>query len=775
MSHLCSPTLCTACGACINACPFKAIEWRENSFAEQIPFISNALCKDCGACDRVCPQLAEMQGNLPVKSYACWHKSADDLAKSASGGAARALSQAVIEKGGIVFGCAFSEGRNHHKAVTSIDGLDELSGSKYVWSDVEYCYQNVRDCLRNQANRPVLFIGTPCQVDGLKHFLGELCDSPSLFTADLICHGTPPPSYIKNFLKNTEGDEPERLVCRDRSGGALHGVLKNGREFHYSGGFDCSMYLQAFVRGITYRERCYSCRYAMPRRVGDITLGDYWGISQKYLPADAPELLSIVYVNTEQGRKLFDSASSLLEHHPVPPYDAAIGKTNMIHPQKRPAARDAFLKFLPEKGFTEALRLVLHPAAMSGGVLKENLRESIKNAAKHVCQLAYSMFFRFDSCEVLRKEKLVCITTGDEASLCNDYGLFFQYYALKTIFEKHGYQVYRQDRLLIKNGTAWDNGGKWMKTLPLVDYFKEVIGKLRHRSIGACRLHRLFRKSYSRLMSPFFEYSKAPADICIIGGDMVFHTRSEALDMFRDNAADTACKIAFAASGNWNSCASDALWQLRAREVFPMFKAFSVRGEKGVEICQKLAAVPIFKSIDPILLLTRKDYGGIMPEERFWSGKTLLCYMDGMENFKTMAADAWSGLAKKLSVNLKLTGRAFTDNCPKGLQNNVFLPSPEDFLRAVRDADFVVTDCCQGVAFALLFEKQFACVCKDANVEMVQDVLKNIDILDRMQLMSNAETLFSLLKTEINWPVVGSKVEAWRLESLKWLEDACKR
>ena len=776
MSHLCSPTLCTACGACINACPFKAIEWRENSFAEQFPFINNSLCKDCGACDRVCPQLVEMQGNLPVQSYACWQKSADDLAKSASGGAARALGQAVIEKGGIVFGCSFSEGRNHHKAVTTMEGLDDFSGSKYVWSDVEYCYRTMREWLRKQENRPALFIGTPCQVDGLKHFLGELCDSPALFTADLICHGTPPPSYIREFLKDTEGDEPERLVCRDRSGGALHGVLKNGREFHYSGGFDCSMYLQAFVRGITYRERCYSCRYAMPRRVGDITLGDYWRISRNHLPADAPEILSIVYVNTEHGRNLLDLAGKRLECHSVPSYEAVSRKNNLVQPQERPAARDAFLKLLPGKGFTEAIRQVLHPSSVSGGVLKGRLRELAKNAAKHVCQFAYSLFFRFDSHEVRRKGngKIVRVTTGDEASLCNDYGLFFQYYAMKAILEERGYQVYRQDRLLEKNGSAWDNGGKWMKTLPLVDCLKEMIGRLRHRPLGSHRLHRLFRKSYSHLISPFFEYCKEPADICIIGGDMVFHTRSEALDAFMDNAVRDGRRIAFAATGNWGACATDALWQLRAREVFPLFKAMSVRGGKGVEICRKLALSPVFMSIDPILLLTRKDYEQIISKEHILKEKTMLCQMDNMDNFKAMTADAWSGVAGRLSVDLKLTGRAFSDNCPKSLQNHVILPSPEDFLRAVRDAVFVVTDSLQGVAFALLFEKQFVCVCKDANVEMIQDTLKSIGISDRILLTTNAESVFTLLKNEIDWLVVCSKLEAWRLDTLKWLEDACK-
>ncbi len=777
ITHLCNPSLCLACGACINACTFKAINWRENALGEQIPFITNALCRDCGVCDRVCPQLFDLKGNLPEQSYACWLKSAEELAKSASGGAARALSQAVIEKGGVVFGCSFTDGRNHHKVVASIDKLDELSGSKYVWSDVGYCYYDVRDCLRQQDGRPILFIGTPCQVDGLKHFLGPLCDSSSLFTADLICHGTPPPRYIKEFLKDTEGDEPECLVCRDRNGGALHGVLKNGKEFHYSGGFDCSMYLQAFVKGITYRERCYTCRYATPKRVGDITLGDYWGISRKYIPVDSPEILSIVFLNTKQGRKLFDVACPKMMCYPVPSYEAVKGKANMLHPQERPIERETFLKAFPKCGFTKAIRQVLYPSKLLQKMLKRYMLNAAKNIAKHISQFAYQMFFTLDSCQVCRKEneKLIRITTADEAFLYSDYGLFFQYYALKTVLEAHGCQVYRQNRLLKEKGKAWDNGGKWIKTLPFILFLKEMIGKLRHRPVEIFWVQRFFRKAYSTLMGAFFEYANDPPKICIILGNKAFHTHSNALDVFMDNA-DGIDKIAVAISANWNSCIYNNLWQLRARDKFPLFKAISVHGEEGKEICQKMVDIPIFNCIDPILLLTRNEYERIMEQDCFWKKKTILCYMENLDIFMKIPVNEWTNLSDILDAELKITGLAFLNKLPRNLQKHVILTSPVDFLRSVRDAEFLVTDCCQGVAFALLFETRFICLFKEedthsSQTRQMRDFLSNINALERIKSLSNTEAITDVLTNEIDWATVKSKVETWRLDSLKWLEQ----
>ncbi len=294
-----------------------------------------------------------------MESHGCWLLDKAALAHCASGGAAHALATVIISQGGAVFGCAYMQGKNRHLRVTTVEGLAALAGSKYVWSDVEYTFREVRLCLKASPEKPVLFIGTPCQVDGLKKYLGPAAASPAFFTADLICHGTPPPAYIRDFIRQTEGAEPETLTCRDRNGVALHGTLKDGREFHHTGGFACSAYLEAYIRGLTYRERCYTCPYASPQRAGDITLGDFWRIARSHLPADAPETLSIVYVNTPQGQRLLETARPQLSCHPVPVDEAVAAKVNMNRPQPRPPERDLFLKELPVHGVVAAIRKAL--------------------------------------------------------------------------------------------------------------------------------------------------------------------------------------------------------------------------------------------------------------------------------------------------------------------------------------------------------------------------------------------------------------------------------
>ena len=73
-------------------------------------------------------------------------------------------------------------------------------GSKYVKSNPIGIYSKIEEHLK--AKEKVLFIGLPCQVAGLKNYIKRLDKSfqDNLYTVDLICHGTPSPRLLEQFL-----------------------------------------------------------------------------------------------------------------------------------------------------------------------------------------------------------------------------------------------------------------------------------------------------------------------------------------------------------------------------------------------------------------------------------------------------------------------------------------------------------------------------------------------------------------------------------------------
>lgn len=122
--------------------------------------------------------------------FAAWNRDDGVRRDSTSGGVFSLLAEYILESGGVVFGAAL-DGQQHlrHIACFRKEDLWRLRGAKYVQSDLGDCYREVKRWLQV---KPVLFSGTPCQVDGLYRYLGHRPEN--LTTCDLVCHGVPSPS-----------------------------------------------------------------------------------------------------------------------------------------------------------------------------------------------------------------------------------------------------------------------------------------------------------------------------------------------------------------------------------------------------------------------------------------------------------------------------------------------------------------------------------------------------------------------------------------------------
>ena len=168
---LCEKNKCTGCFACYNACPKKAITMIEDKCGYIYPSIDEDKCIKCGKCEKVCPTTKKTDLKKPVKCYAIVAKDKEILKHSTSGGISIVLAKKILSKNGVVYGAAYidKECKVGHIRIDNEKNLDRMQGSKYVHSYINDAFSKVRNDLNN--NRKVLFTGTPCQVDGLKHFL----------------------------------------------------------------------------------------------------------------------------------------------------------------------------------------------------------------------------------------------------------------------------------------------------------------------------------------------------------------------------------------------------------------------------------------------------------------------------------------------------------------------------------------------------------------------------------------------------------------------------
>ena len=173
---------CTGCGACASGCPKGAIQMVRDREGFLYPQIGDG-CVSCGHCAHVCPVLKQREVRDRPAAFAAWNADEAVRACSTAGGVFTALARYVLEGGGVVFGAALDEKLQvRHIAVKDPEELRLLRGAKPIQSELGETFQQVQRYL--EQGRAVLFVGAPCQVDGLYRFLGE--HPEKLLTCDFV-------------------------------------------------------------------------------------------------------------------------------------------------------------------------------------------------------------------------------------------------------------------------------------------------------------------------------------------------------------------------------------------------------------------------------------------------------------------------------------------------------------------------------------------------------------------------------------------------------------
>lgn len=351
--ELCNSEKCTGCCACRNICPQCAIEMEEDYRYGIYPRIITDKCVECGLCKRVCPVFHPIQKNKVQKSYAAWAKDPDIVHCSASSGIVTVMYKKILSEGGVIFGTRYKEGKLVFDYIESIEDATVFRGSKYIHAYVENSYQKVKKFLRE--NRKVLFVGTPCQIAGLKNFLQE--EYKNLYTIDLICHGVTPQMYLNEYLSKVIGNiSYDKVLFRGREGEKL--AVYKKEKLIYVKNKSTDLYYSAYVRGLLHRENCYSCQYTSQERIGDITVGDFWGIDKTKLQENALNIpyVSLLFLNNRKGEKLFDMIQEEIIYEARQIEECLGGNQQLSSPCSRHLDRDKFLNIYKKAGFYRAMK-----------------------------------------------------------------------------------------------------------------------------------------------------------------------------------------------------------------------------------------------------------------------------------------------------------------------------------------------------------------------------------------------------------------------------------
>ncbi|MCR5362148.1 MAG: Coenzyme F420 hydrogenase/dehydrogenase, beta subunit C-terminal domain [Bacteroidales bacterium] len=367
-SLLCERDKCTGCLACYNVCRHSAIQVASDDEGFLRPVINSSLCVGCHLCQKVCPVLqGATRINAPAQAYAAWAKDKSIHRKSSSGGVFSVIAIEVLKQKGVVFGAAFDKEWNvGHCCAEDLKQLEALRGSKYLQSNIGLTYRDVEDKLK--AGKIVLFVGTPCQVEGLNHYISmrQVADV-RLITIDLACHGVPTAKVFKDYigyLEKCKGRKIRSFSFRDKHWSwnryNTKAVFSGGDT--YLGKWEEDCYMRGFLRDIFLRPSCHGCIYANAIRQGDITLSDYWNYSpQAGEIVDHDYGVSVVLVNSEKGRHWIDVVKEAMVIYPREIENALKSSPPYQYPFPESPERMSFWEDYNKNGFNYLIGKYFYP------------------------------------------------------------------------------------------------------------------------------------------------------------------------------------------------------------------------------------------------------------------------------------------------------------------------------------------------------------------------------------------------------------------------------
>ena len=327
---------CCGCSACVQKCPKQCISLYEDTEGFKYPIVNVKSCINCGLCEKVCPLLVHKEKIYPQEVLAVKNPREDVRTASSSGGVFLPLAREVINEGGVVFGAVFDEcWEVHHVYAEKIEDVYPMMGSKYLQSRIDNTYKEAEQFLKH--GRKVLYVGSPCQITGLRTFLQNK-EYPNLLAVDFLCHGVPSPGVWRRYLaetysgyragiqrrrqatagKNTvlllslnakspigdikfrdkveSGWKKFRFVIHTKSASKADRNSVLSSDIHYNNPF-----MRGFLSDIYLRPSCYECKCKNGVSHSDLTIGDYWAARTVDQDFDDDKGISLVLVNTDKG------------------------------------------------------------------------------------------------------------------------------------------------------------------------------------------------------------------------------------------------------------------------------------------------------------------------------------------------------------------------------------------------------------------------------------------------------------------------------------------
>ena len=705
---------CTGCAACYNICPNNSIKMLENDEGFKFPQIDKSTCIKCGLCIDICPIEHPIKLNDKPTAIAA---QADDSIRinSSSGGIFSVIAKYILDQKGIVCGASFSNDYMHvyHKIIDSYSDIQKLRGSKYLQSNIDNIYAKIHDNLK--LNKFVLFSGTPCQVAGLYNYLQHEYDN--LITCDIICHGVPSPKVYRKYISEiSSGRKLIKFDFREKSywGWGTASSLFFDDDTVYRDNCFHDNYWIGFLNGLITRKCCGKCKYTSKNRIGDFTLGDFWGCEKINPELNDKKGTSLVFINTHKALNIFSIIKNKIRFTEIPINQVLeIAKTKngqLIHPTPTHLNREEFFRLFNESN-------------------------SFANSFK----------------KVMKKYDIGYVGWWDS----KNYGSALTSFAMNRTLKKMGKSVL----MLEHPGINVNQKSEPSFGMQFAQEFYECSDITSEKNA----------KRFNDKCDTFIVGS----DQLWAGW---YHNKPENKFFFLDFVQKNKRKISYATSfGNeealfpeWNRF---AIGYLLSR-----FDAISVREKTGINICKNVFSVQANWVIDPVFLCGIDSYEEILSKSKIKEQEPyIFAYIldptpDKIEAIKLVSSKkniSYRIITDALGGNNKNIDYIYND------KNFILQPRIEDWLSYIKQSSFVISDSFHAFCFSLIFKKNMIIFINKLRGSSRFASMAEVSCLqDRLIYNSNEIEERNLYNKNVDFESVSNKVEKFIFKSKEWLNKA---
>ncbi len=717
--------ICTGCSACANVCPADAITMKPNADGFIMPCVDNEKCVHCKKCSNTCPAIHTLLDNSVSPEIYVALAEENVREQSSSGGMFTVAAEKILDLGGYVCGAAFDyDGLQAvHKITNTKEGLEELRTSKYTQSNINLLYRDVKKLL--EEDKPVLFTGTPCQVAGLNAYLNK--DYENLYTIDILCHGVPSQQLIEKYITEISqlpevcsGDtppKPTKIYFRDKERHGWRSSTFIRIEFDNGAVYEGSLkgndpFEKAFHEKLALRKSCANCLFCAFPRQGDISIGDFWGIT-KYAPSyDDKKGTSMVLINNIHGKQLFESMTPAMNKYrrmKIPTADIKKNRVRAVYPAS--PKRPRFMELNKNRSLTQSVKMTIDDHFDVGLVVN---------------------FYAVN------------------------FGGAMTHYALYHVLEDMGYST-----LMIERPKTSKNLTKVLEAyddIHLAPLFPDYA----------------VAKSYDNKDQMRDQLNKK-CDMFVVGSDKLFnYILYTALDKYTslDWVEDTKKKIAYSAS--FGRTLGDPKVHSELSYFLRKFDHFSCREDSGVETAKEVYGVEkdIEWVLDPVFMCDQKHYQTLIDRcNRTLPKKYVSAYiLDPTEDKQKIVRH----FKDKLSADCEVFSEYLRPQSYYEALGDLYKGplKTEERLQSIANCDYFVTDSFHGMCFAIIMKKQFVAIVNERRgASRFYSIAKMLHLEDRL-IHSIDELDDPKFNKKINYNKVHKIIDTEKERCMNWLSNA---